>query len=38
MSGFDTFGFGFHDRHPQKAFDAYFDDLVLDSKRVGCVR
>jgi len=38
VGGFDTFGFGFHDWHPQKAFDIYYDDLVLDSKRVGCLR
>jgi hypothetical protein len=31
-----TFGVGFHDWHPQRQFDIYYDDLVLDSKRVGC--
>jgi hypothetical protein len=36
IGGFDTFGFGFHDWHPQRQFDIYYDDLVLDSKRVGC--
>ena len=36
IGGFDSFGFGFHDWHPQKEFDIYYDDLVLDSKRVGC--
>ena len=33
---FDTFGIGFHDWHPTKAFDVYYDDVVLDTKRVGC--
>jgi len=33
---FDTFGIGFHDWHPTKAFDVYYDDVVLDAKRVGC--
>jgi hypothetical protein len=38
VGGFDTFGFGFHDWHPQKTFDIYYDDLVLDAKRVGCLK
>jgi len=33
---FDTFGIGFHDWHPTKAFDLYYDDVVLDTKRIGC--
>ena len=33
---FDTFGIGFHDWHPAKAFDVYYDDVVLDTKRIGC--
>jgi hypothetical protein len=33
---FDTFGIGFHDWHPTKAFDVYYDDVVLDTKRIGC--
>jgi len=37
IGGFDTFGFGIHDWHPQKAFDIYYDDLVLDARRVGCL-
>ncbi len=37
VGGFERFGFGFHDWHPQKAFDLYYDDLVLDAKRVGCL-
>jgi hypothetical protein len=36
IGGFDSFGLGFHDWHPQRAFDIYYDDWVLDSKRVGC--
>jgi hypothetical protein len=36
IGGFDTFGFGFHDWHPQREFDIYYDDVVLDSKRVAC--
>jgi len=36
IGGFDTFGLGFHDWHPQRQFDVYYDDLVLDTKRVGC--
>jgi len=23
--------------HPQQAFDAYYDDLALDVKRIGCL-
>jgi hypothetical protein len=37
VGGFDMFGFGFHDWHPQKAFDLYYDDVVLDVKRPGCL-
>jgi len=33
---FDTFGIGFHDWHPTQAFDVYYDDVVLDAKRIGC--
>src|SRR5450631_1286261 len=33
---FDAFGIGFHDWHPTKAFDLYYDDVVLDTKRIGC--
>jgi hypothetical protein len=33
---FDTFGIGFHDWHPAKVFDVYYDDVVLDTKRIGC--
>ena len=37
VGGFDTFGFGFHDWHPNKPFDLYYDDLALDVTRVGCL-
>jgi hypothetical protein len=37
VGGFDSFGFGFHDWHPQSAFDLYYDDVVLDAKRVNCL-
>jgi len=37
VGGFERFGFGFHDWHPQKVFDLYDDDVVLDTKRVGCL-
>ena len=36
IGSFDTFGIGFHDWHPAKAFDVYYDDIVLDAKRIGC--
>jgi hypothetical protein len=35
---YSVFGFGFHDWHPNKPFDLYYDDIVLDTKRVGCLR
>ena len=38
IGGFVNFGFGFYDWHPGNfAFDVYYDDIVLDSKRVGCL-
>jgi hypothetical protein len=37
IGGFELFGFGFHDWHPNKPFDLYYDDIVLDIKRVGCL-
>jgi hypothetical protein len=36
IGGFDLFYIGFHDWHPAKAFDLYYDDVVLDAKRIGC--
>jgi hypothetical protein len=38
VGGFTDFGFGFYDWHPGSfAFDVYYDDIVLDTKRVGCL-
>jgi hypothetical protein len=36
IGGFTTYSFGFYDWHPNADFDLYFDDIVLDTKRVGC--
>ena len=36
IGGFDMFYVGFHDWHPTKVFDLYYDDVVLDAKKVGC--
>jgi hypothetical protein len=36
IGGYELFGFGFHDWHPSMAFDLYYDDIVLDTKRVNC--
>lgn len=37
IGGFTTYSFGFYDWHPNADFDLYLDDLVLDTKRVGCL-
>ncbi|HEX3696311.1 MAG TPA: hypothetical protein VH374_13090 [Polyangia bacterium] len=39
IGAFTDFGFGFYDWHQQgrPAFDVYYDDIVLDTKRVGCL-
>ncbi len=37
IGGFNLFGFGFHDWHPNKPFDIFYDDIVLDVRRVGCL-
>jgi hypothetical protein len=37
IGSYNLFGFGFHDWHPSKPFDLYYDDIVLDTKRVGCL-
>ncbi|HXI54517.1 MAG TPA: hypothetical protein VNO55_00530 [Polyangia bacterium] len=39
IGAFTDFGFGFYDWHPQgrPAFDVYYDDIVLDAKRIGCL-
>jgi hypothetical protein len=36
IGGFDLFYIGFHDWHPTKVFDLYYDDVVLDAKKIGC--
>jgi hypothetical protein len=36
VGGFVDFGFGIYDWHPVNAFDLYYDDIVLDTKRIGC--
>lgn len=38
VGGFAAFGFGYYVWHPATyAFDIYYDDIVLDTKRVGCI-
>jgi hypothetical protein len=37
VGGFSDFGFGFYDWHPKNAFDLFYDDIVLDVDRVGCL-
>jgi hypothetical protein len=38
IGAFTDFGFGFYDWHPGNfPFDVYYDDIVLDTKRVGCL-
>lgn len=37
VGGFSDFGFGIYDWHPKNAFDLFYDDIVLDVKRVGCL-
>ncbi len=38
IGAFTDFGFGFYDWHPGGfAFDYYYDDIVLDTMRVGCL-
>jgi hypothetical protein len=38
IGGFDFFGFGFHSWGTSAAVDRYYDDIVLDTKRVNCLR
>ena len=39
VGGFAAFGFGYYAWHPATyAFDVYYDDIVLDTKRVGCLK
>ncbi|HEX3852016.1 MAG TPA: hypothetical protein VHW01_13685 [Polyangiaceae bacterium] len=37
IGGFSVFGFGFHAWGSGSAFDLYYDDIVLDAHRVGCL-
>ncbi len=38
VGGFTDFGFGYYDWHPVSyPFDVYYDDIVLDTKRIGCL-
>jgi hypothetical protein len=37
IGGFTTYSFGFYDWHPNADFDLFIDDIVLDTKRVGCL-
>jgi hypothetical protein len=37
IGGFDVFGFGFHSWGSSAVVDRYYDDIVLDTKRVGCL-
>jgi hypothetical protein len=38
VGGFAAFGFGYYAWHPATyAFDVYYDDIVLDTRRVGCL-
>ena len=38
IGSFVDFGFGFYDWHPGTVgFNVYYDDIVLDTKRVGCL-
>jgi len=37
VGAFTEFGFGFHDWHPNQPFDIFYDDIVLDTKRVNCL-
>jgi hypothetical protein len=38
VGGFSDFGFGYYAWHPATyAFDIYYDDIVLDTQRVGCL-
>ena len=37
IGGFAFFGFGFHSWGDSAVVDRYYDDIVLDTKRVGCI-
>jgi hypothetical protein len=38
IGGFSFYGFGIHNWGPSSAVDTYYDDLVLDTKRVNCLQ
>jgi len=38
IGGFAFYGFGIHNWGPSAVVDAYYDDLVLDTKRVNCLQ
>jgi hypothetical protein len=38
IGGFAVFGFGFHSWGTSTAVDRYYDDIVLDTKRVNCLQ
>ena len=35
--GYAFFGFGFHSYGTSTTVDRYFDDIAVDTKRVGCL-
>jgi hypothetical protein len=37
IGGFDFFGFGFHSWASSAVVDRFFDDIALDTMRVGCI-
>jgi hypothetical protein len=37
IGGYTVFGFGFHSYGSSMVVDRYYDDIVLDTKRVGCI-
>ncbi len=37
IGGFNFFGFGFHNWGTSAVVDRYYDDIVLDTKKVGCL-
>ncbi len=37
IGGFSFYGFGIHNWGPSTAVDTYYDDLALDTHRVGCL-
>ena len=38
IGGFSFYGFGIHNWGPSSVVDVYYDDLVLDTKRVNCLQ